>query len=96
MLALAKLHSNPIIAKQLVTHLQEAGPLSYIYFLDDADQFVKHVFCCVCVLAATAADEYSDTRTELDSHTYTCVAGANTLLVLDESRMVSVHTYRGE
>jgi hypothetical protein len=93
--ALAKLQSNRTIANKLVTaHPQEAGPLSYIHFIDDANRFVKHVFRRVS--AATAADEDSDTRTELDSHADTCVAGANTLLVSDDNRMVSVHAYSGE
>ncbi|KAI2502118.1 Reverse transcriptase (RNA-dependent DNA polymerase) [Fragilaria crotonensis] len=37
-----------------------------------------------------------DTRTELDSHADTCVAGRNTLLVSDEGRQVTVHPYSGE
>jgi hypothetical protein len=55
---------------------------------------MKHVFCFVS--AATSADAYSDTQTELASHADTCVAGANMLLVSDNNRMVSVHAYSSE
>ena len=42
-----------------------------------------------------ATQESSDCY-ELDSHTDTCVAGANTLLVAHDDCTVSVHAYSGE
>ncbi|KAI2511644.1 hypothetical protein MHU86_2710 [Fragilaria crotonensis] len=56
-------------------------------------RFVKHVFR---VSASTPSGDDEDTRTELDSHADTCVAGRNTLLVSDEGRQVTVHPYSGE
>jgi hypothetical protein len=48
------------------------------------------------VSASKPSGDDEDTRTELDSHADTCVAGRNTLLVSDEGRQVTVHPYSGE
>ena len=70
------------------TYVREAGPPSNL-----CSRFVKHVFR---VSASTPSGDDEDTRTELDSHADTCVAGRNTLLVSDEGRQVTVHPYSGE
>ena len=67
---------------------QEAGPSPFL-----CSRFVKHVFR---VSASKPNADDVDTRTELDSHADTCVAGRNTLLVSDDGRQVTVHPYSGE
>jgi hypothetical protein len=67
---------------------QEAGPSPSL-----CSRFVKHVFR---VSASKLNADDVDTRTELDSHADTCVAGRNTLLVSDDGRRVTVHPNSGE
>ncbi len=67
---------------------QDAGPSPSL-----CSRFVKHVFC---VSASKPNADDVDTRTELDSHAETCVAGRNTLLVSDDGRRVTVHPYSSE
>jgi hypothetical protein len=67
---------------------QEAGPSPFL-----CSRFVKHVFR---VSASKPNADDVDTRTELDSHANTCVAGRNTLLVSDDGRRVTVLPYSGK
>ena len=70
------------------SYVQEAGPSPSLCY-----RFVKHVFR---VSASKPNADDVDTRTELDSHADTCVAGRNTLLISDDGRQVTVHPYSGE